>query len=176
MLVHWLWLFYLFHRWENCSKYGSRAPKFQQKFQLLFVVRITAGEIPVFWLIALTETSFLSAKTVMYAWSSALKARVKTLRGKWIHRRSRLVTWIKKDIQVDFVVIASPVVTYFPLIIYFSVTCTKKIKKQIYVTALNAQNRLFKSNTILDKTTWENAFINAHCLTQQNYSQINGFA
>ena len=30
--------------------------------------------------------------------------------------------------------------------------------------------------TILDKTTWENVFINAHYLTQQNYSQINGFA
>ena len=30
--------------------------------------------------------------------------------------------------------------------------------------------------TILDKTTWENVFINAHYLTQQNYFQINGFA
>ena len=30
--------------------------------------------------------------------------------------------------------------------------------------------------TILDKTAWENVFINAHYLTQQNYFQINGFA
>ena len=30
--------------------------------------------------------------------------------------------------------------------------------------------------TILGKTTWENVFINAHYLTQQNYSQINSFA
>ena len=30
--------------------------------------------------------------------------------------------------------------------------------------------------TILDKTTWENVFINAHYLTQQNCFQINGFA
>ena len=30
--------------------------------------------------------------------------------------------------------------------------------------------------TILVKTTWENVFINAHYLTQQNYFQINGFA
>ena len=30
--------------------------------------------------------------------------------------------------------------------------------------------------TILNKTTWENVFINAHYLTQQNYFQINGFA
>ena len=30
--------------------------------------------------------------------------------------------------------------------------------------------------TILDKTTWENVFINAHYLTQQDYFQINGFA
>ena len=26
------------------------------------------------------------------------------------------------------------------------------------------------------QTTWENVFINAHYLTQQNYFQINGFA
>ena len=30
--------------------------------------------------------------------------------------------------------------------------------------------------TILDKTTWENVFINVHYLMQQNYFQINGFA
>ena len=52
----------------------------------------------------------------------------------------------------------------------------EKYKEQIYVPALNVQNRLFQSNTILDKTTWENVFINAHYLTQQNYSQIKGFA
>ena len=50
----------------------------------------------------------------------------------------------------------------------------EKNKEQIYVPALNAQNRLFQSNTILDKTTWENVFINAYYLTQQNYFQING--
>ena len=61
---------------------GSRALKIQQNFHVLFVGRIVAGEIPVFWLISLTETSFSSAKTVMYACSAALKARVKTLRGK----------------------------------------------------------------------------------------------
>ena len=49
-------------------------------------------------------------------------------------------------------------------------------KEQIYVPALNAQNWLFQSNTILDKTTWENVFSNAHYLTQQNYVEINGFA
>ena len=49
-------------------------------------------------------------------------------------------------------------------------------EEQIYVPAVNAQNRLFRSNTILDKTTWENVFINAHYLTQQNCFQINGFA
>ena len=35
---------------------------------------------------------------------------------------------------------------------------------------------LYIKATILDKTTWENVFINAHYLTQQNYFQINGFA
>ena len=48
-------------------------------------------------------------------------------------------------------------------------------KEQIYVPALNAQNRLLQSNTILDKTTWENVFIKAYYLMQQNYLQINGF-
>ena len=52
----------------------------------------------------------------------------------------------------------------------------EKYKEQFYVPALDAQNRLFQSNTILDKTTWQNVFINAHYLTQLNYSQINGFA
>ena len=52
----------------------------------------------------------------------------------------------------------------------------EKNKEQIYVPALNAENRLFQSNTILDKTTWENVFINVHYLMQQNYFQINGFA
>ena len=49
-------------------------------------------------------------------------------------------------------------------------------KEQIYMPASNAQNRLFQSNTTLEKTTWENVFINVHYLTQQNYFQINGFA
>ena len=49
-------------------------------------------------------------------------------------------------------------------------------KEQINVPALNAQNRLLQPNAILDKTTWENVFINAHYVTQQNYFQINGFA
>ena len=47
-------------------------------------------------------------------------------------------------------------------------------KEQIHVPALNAQNWLFQSNTVL--STWENVFINAHYLTQQNYFEINGFA
>ena len=45
----------------------------------------------------------------------------------------------------------------------------EKNKEQIYVPTLNAENRLFQSNTILAKTTWENVFINVHYLTQQNY-------
>ena len=68
---------------KNCSKYGSRALKIQQNFHVLLVGRIEAGEIPVLWLISLTETSFSSAKNVTYACSSALKARVKTLHRKW---------------------------------------------------------------------------------------------
>ena len=40
----------------------------------------------------------------------------------------------------------------------------------------NIVHYLYIKATILDKTTWENVFINAHYLTQQNYFQINGFA
>ena len=40
----------------------------------------------------------------------------------------------------------------------------------------NEGNNNFIYSTILDKTTWENVFINAHYLMQQNYFQINGFA
>ena len=40
----------------------------------------------------------------------------------------------------------------------------------------NEGNNNFIYSTILDKTTRENVFINAHYLTQQNYFQINGFA
>ena len=32
------------------------------------------------------------------------------------------------------------------------------------------------ATTILDKTTWENVFINVQYIMQQNYFQINGFA
>ena len=62
---------------------GSRALKIQQKpVHVLFVDRIVVGEIPVFWLICLTETSFSSSKSAMYARYSSLKARVKTMHGK----------------------------------------------------------------------------------------------
>ena len=75
---------WLFRRWENCSVVESRALKIQQKFHVLFVDPIVVGEIPVFWLICLTETSFSSSKSAMYARYSSLKARVKTMHGKWI--------------------------------------------------------------------------------------------
>ena len=61
---------------------GSRALKIQQKFHVLFLNRIVVGEIPVFWLNCLTETSFSSSKSAMYARYSSLKARVKTMQGK----------------------------------------------------------------------------------------------
>ena len=50
-------------------------------------------------------------------------------------------------------------------------------KNWLYIFYNNKQhyNSEKKLTTILDKTTWENVFINAHYLTQQNYSQINGF-
>ena len=52
------------------------------KFHVLFKDGIVVGEIPIFWLICLTETSFSSSKSAMYARYSSLKARVKTMHGK----------------------------------------------------------------------------------------------
>ena len=142
----------------------------------LFVVRIIAGEIPVLWLISLTETSFSSAKNVMYACSSALKARVKTLRGKW-NSQTFTIGYLNQERQTSWFSCHQLLCCDLFAINYLLLCEMYEIyEEQIYVPAVNAQNRLFRSNTILDKTTWENVFINAHYLTQQNCFQINGFA
>ena len=46
----------------------------------------------------------------------------------------------------------------------------------IYMEKYKIVHYLYIKPTTLDKTTWENVFINAHYLTQQSYFQINGFA
>ena len=143
---------------------------------MLFVGRIVAGEIPVFWLISLTETSFSSAKNVMYACSSALKARVKTLHGKW-NSQTFTIGYLNQERHTSWFSCHQLLCCHLFSINYLLFCEMYEIyREQIYVPALNAQNRLFQSNTILDKTTWENVFINVHYLTQQNYFQINGFA
>ena len=171
------WIFFISVRWwENCSKYGSRALRIQQNFHVLFVGRIVAGEIPVFWLISLTETSLSSAKNVMYACSSALKARVKTLHGKW-NSQTFTIGYLNQERHTSWFSWHQLLCCHLFSINYLLFCEMYKIyREQIYVPALNAQNRLFQSNTILDKTTWENVFIDVHYLTQQNYFQINGFA
>ena len=143
---------------------------------MLFVGRIVAGEIPVFWLISLTETSFSSAKNVMYACSSALKARVKTLHGKW-NSQTFTIGYLNQERHTSWFSCHQLLCCHLFSINYL-LFCEmyEKNKEQIYVPALNAQNRLFQSNTILDKITWENVLINVHYLTQQNSFQINGFA
>ena len=143
---------------------------------MLFVGRIVAGEIPVFWLISLTETSFSSAKNVMYACSSALKARVKTLHGKW-NSQTFTIGYLNQERHTSWFSWHQLLCCHLFSINYL-LFCEmyEKNKEQIYVPALNAQNRLFQSNTILDKITWENVLINVHYLTQQNSFQINGFA
>ena len=63
------------------------------------------------------------------------------------------------------------------------------VQKNLILTEVNftTETRLSQQNkqkrfyhlllpTILDKSTWENVFINSHYLTQQKYFQINGFA
>ena len=121
-----------FYLWENYSKYGSHTLKIQQTFHVLFVGRIVAGEIPIFRLVSVTETSFLSSKNVMFscmACSSALKARVKTLHGKW-NSQTFSIGYLNQVVRQTNRFSVSSVVTYFPLIIYFSVTCTKYIKNR----------------------------------------------
>ena len=145
----WLWLLYLFRRWGNCSKHGSRALKIQQKFHVLFVGRIVAGEIPVFWLISLTEKSFSSAKNVMYACSSALKARVKTLHGKW-NSQTFTIGYLNQERHTSWFSWHQLLCCYLFSINYLLFREMYEIyREQIYVPALNAQNRLFQSNTYI---------------------------
>ena len=46
----------------------------------------------------------------------------------------------------------------------------------LHKSTVQKKNHTRTVGLVLDKTTWENVFINAHYLTQQNYFQINGFA
>ena len=143
---------------------------------MLFVGRIVAGEIPVFWLISLTETSFSSAKNVMYACSSALKGRVKPCMENEIYKRFT-IAYLNQERHTSRFSCHQHHCCHLFSINYLLFCETYEIyNEQIYMLASNAQNRLFQSNTILDKITWENVLINVHYLTQQNSFQINGFA
>ena len=48
--------------------------------------------------------------------------------------------------------------------------------KQLQLGLVDMLMANWKVATIMDKTAWENVFINVHYLTQQNYFLINGFA
>ena len=134
---------------------GSRALKIQQKFHVLFVDRIVVGEIPVFWLNCLTETSFSSSKSAMYARYSSLKARVKTMHGKWISQtfltdhsnQVRQYNWFSCHKRLCFHSFCINYLLFFEMYYIY--------KEQACLAALKAANRLSQSNTIPDKTTWE---------------------
>ena len=155
---------------------GSRALKIQQKFHVLFVDRIVVGEIPVFWLICLTETSFSSSKSAMYARYSSLKARVKTMHGKWISQtfltdhsnQVRQYNWFSCHKRLCFHSFCINYLLFFEMYYIY--------KEQAYLAALKAANRLSQSNTIPDKTTWESFPHHVHFPTQQNYFQNDAFA
>ena len=131
---------------------GSRTLKIQQKFHVLFVDRIVVGEIPVFWLIRLTEKSFSSSKSAMYARYSSLKRRVKTMPGKWISQT--FLDWplqSSKTYQLVFLAINASVFLSFCInyLLFFEMYYI--YKEQAYLAALKAANRLSQSITILDK-------------------------
>ena len=46
----------------------------------------------------------------------------------------------------------------------------------LHKSTVQKKNHTRTVGLVLDKTTWENVFINAHYLTQQNYFQISGFS
>ena len=178
MTFWFLFLISYFQRWENCSKnfVESRALKIKQKFHVLFVDRIVVGEIPVFWLICLTETSFLPVKSAMYACCSLLKARVKTMHGKWISQtllidlsnQARHNNWFSCRKHLCFHSFCINYLLFFEMCYIY--------KEQAYLAALKAANRLSQSNTIPDKTTWESFPHHVHFPTQQNYFQNDTFA
>ena len=155
---------------------GSRALKIQQKFHVLFVDRIVVDKIPAFWLICLTETSFSSSKGAMYARYSLLKARVKTMHGKWISQtfftdhsnQGRHTNWFSCHKRLCFHSSCINYLLFFEMYYIY--------KEQAYLAALKAANRLSQSNTIPDKTTWESFPHHVHFPTQQNYFQNDAFA
>ena len=122
---------------------GSRALKIQQKFHVLFVDRIVVGEIPVFWLICLTETSFSSSKSAMYARYSSLKARVKTMHGKWISQtfltdhsnQVRQYNWFSCHKRLCFHSFCINYLLFFEMYYIY--------KEQAYLAALKAANLSF---------------------------------
>ena len=130
---------------------GSRA----LKIHVLFVDRLVVGEIPVFWLNCLTETSFSSSKSAMYARYSSLKARVKTMHGKWISQtfltdhsnQVRHTNWFSCHKRLCFHSFCINYLLFFEMYYIY--------KEQACLAALKAANRLSQSNTIPDKTTWE---------------------
>ena len=105
-----------------------------------------------------------------------IRDSVKTLHGKW-NSQTFTIGYLNQERHTSWFSWRQLLCCHLFAINYLLLFEMYEIfKEQIYVPAVNAQNRLFRSDTILDKTTWENVFINAHYLTQQNYFQINGFA
>ena len=155
---------------------GHALWNFSKSSHVLFVGRIVAGEIPVFWLISLTETSFSYAQNVMYVRSSALKGRAKTLHGKW-NSQTLTIGYLNQARHTSWFSCHQLFCCHLFSMNYLLFCEMYEIhKEQIYMPASNAQNRLFQSKKKKKKTTWENVLINVHYLTQQNSFQINGFA
>ena len=132
---------------------GSHALKIQQKFPVLFVDWIVVGEIPIFWLICLMETSCSSSKSATYARYSSIKARVKTMHGKWISQtfltdhsnQVRHTNWFSCHKRLCFHSFCINYLLFFEMYYIY--------KEQAHLAALKAANGLSQSNTIPDKTT-----------------------
>ena len=112
----------------------------------------------------------------MYACCSSLKARVKTLHGKWVSQmfltdhsnQVRHTNWFSCHKRLCFHSFCINYLLFFEMYYIY--------KEQAYLAALKAANRLSQSNTIPDKTTWESFPHHVHFPMQQNYFQNDAFA
>ena len=118
---------------------------------------------------------FVLEKRNVFRYSS-LKARVKTMHGKWISQtfltdHSNQVRHTNRFSCHKRFCFHSFCINY---LLFFEMYYI--YKEQAYLAALEPANRLSQSNTILDKTTWESFPHHVHSPTQQNYFQNDAFA
>ena len=128
--------------------------KIQQKFHVLFVGRIIAGEIPLRFLTNLLDGHILLVHQkrnvcLLLCTQSVRKNPASKMKFTNVH------DWLLESTKTNKLISCHQLLCSHLFSINYLLFCEmyEIYKEQIYVPALNAQNRLFQSNTILDKTT-----------------------